>query len=371
MVTKSDGSGGVERNLRWLLPSLRALGVTVDLRFCEPPPPGPRLLSAERAPAPLGDVHRGRWRRVVQTRVLRRLLRHGEYDAVVGTGPVANALVCLASGRGRRHRPRTILMEQNDPFIDRRRSWNRWFGWTYRRADAVVVHTDALADEVRRVGWYPREVAVLPNALDPDVPTTAPVDNRPPVVCAIGRLVPQKGFDDLVDAVAQLATAPSDVHGGGFTGWSLCVVGDGPERAALEERAVERGIGGRVRFVGVHPEPGTFAEESAIFVLSSRHEGVGNVILEAMAAGCAVIVSDCRFGPPEIVRHDVDGLVYPTGDVTALAGAIAVLATDPERRLRLANAGRHRLADFGVEQVTTRWMTLLGFDQSGSSPRHS
>lgn len=368
VVTRSDGSGGVERNLRWLLPSLRSCGVTVDLRFCEPPPPGPRLLTAEQAPAPLGGVHRGRWRRVVQTMALRRLLRHGDYDAVVGTGPVANALVCLARSR---RGPRTIIMEQNDPFIDRRRSWNRWFGWTYRRADAVVVHTDALAEEVRRVGWYPREVVVLPNAVDPDVPTTAPLDDRPPVICAIGRLVPQKGFDDLVDAVGRLATAPSDGGSAGFAGWSLCVVGDGPERAALEQRAVERGIGERVRFVGVHPEPWTFAEESAIFVLSSRHEGFGNVILEAMAAGCAVIVSDCRFGPPEIVRHDVDGLVYPTGDAAALADAIGTLVSDPGRRRRLAEAGRRRLDDFGVEPITTRWFSVLGFDQSGSSPRHS
>ena len=95
------------------------------------------------------------------------------------------------------------------------------------------------------------------------------------------------------------------------------------------------------------------------------------MILEAMAAGCAVIVSDCRFGPPEIVRHDVDGLVYPTGDAAALADAIGTLVSDPGRRRRLAEAGRRRLDDFGVEPITTRWFSVLGFDQSGSSPRHS
>ena len=367
VVTKSDGSGGVERNLRWLLPALRRRGVIVDLRFCDPPPPGPRLLDHEQAPAPLGGDRRGLWRRTAQWVAIRRLLRHGAYDAVVGTGPVANALVSLARGR---RGPRTLIMEQNDPFIDRRRSWNRRFGWTFRRADAVVVHTDALAAEVRRVGWYPREVVVLPNALDPDVPTTAPLDDRPPVVCAIGRLVPQKGFDDLLDAFAHLAVAPTAIGSDGFEGWSLCIVGDGPERVALERRAAASGIAERVRFVGLHPEPWTFAEAAAIFVLSSRHEGFGNVILEAMAAGCAVIVSDCRFGPPEIVRHDVDGLVYPTGDVAALAEAIGTLVHDPGRRRHLAEAGRRRLDDFGVEQITTRWMAVLGFDQSGSSPRH-
>jgi len=353
IVTKSDGVGGIERNLSWFVPSLRERGIDCDLVVLQPAVGGPELL-VDLDPVLLSGGGAGARSMIRRLWALRSLAR--DYDVVIGTGPVANQLVCLAAARAHR-----IVAEQNDPFIDRRQRWNRRWGWVLRRADAVVVHTRELAEEVRAAGNYPAKVAVIPNAVDPSACAVAPSPERRPVVCGIGRLVPQKGFADLVRAFSAVGADADE--------WSLLLVGDGPERAALERLANDLGLGDRLTVTGMVADPWRAVDTAAVFVLPSHHEGFGNVILEAAAAGCVLLVSDCRFGPREIVRHERDGLVFRAGDVDELTALLRRLMTDVDLRRKLAAAGRERLADYSVERVVDDWIEVLGPSPSDDSPR--
>ena len=170
IVTKSDGVGGIERNLSWFVPSLRERGIDCDLVVLQPAVGGPELF-VDLDPVLLSGGGAGARSMIRRLWALRSLAR--DYDVVIGTGPVANQLVCLAAARARR-----IVAEGSDPFIDRRQRWNRRWGWVLRRADAVVVHTRELAEEVRAAGNYPAKVAVIPNAVDPSACAVAPSPER-------------------------------------------------------------------------------------------------------------------------------------------------------------------------------------------------
>jgi len=358
ILTKSDGVGGVERNLAWFVPALRASGVDADVETLQRLPQSrtgsvPGLLESLE-PAVFAGGSRGAVGLLKQLAALRR--RSRSYDAVIGTGPAANLLICLAVAR---RGPMTVIAEQNDPFIQSRLRWNRRWLWAMRRARAVTVHTEALADELRVSSHYPKRLAVIPNAVDPGAELTDPLGPRDRVLCGVGRLTVQKGFDDLVRAFAGLGELA--------VGWSLLLVGDGPERERLTELADELGIGDRLTITGMVPAPWSRIDRAAVFALCSHHEGFGNVILEAMAAGCAIVVSDCRFGPREIVRHGIDGAVYRAGDVNSLTTALASLIDNEEHRRGLAVAGQQRLAEYSVDRVVADWLDLLGFASQASS----
>jgi glycosyltransferase involved in cell wall biosynthesis len=158
-----------------------------------------------------------------------------------------------------------------------------------------------------------------------------------PYILGIGRVVAQKGFDVLIDAFAE-ANLP---------GHDLFIVGDGPEKSALMQRAQERGLGDRVHFPGRadRVQAVAYFKGCAFFCLPSRMEPFGIVNLEAMAAGKAVVASRTG-GVPEVVLDGETGLLVPPGDVHALAAALRRFAHDQALCDRLGAAGLRRIEDF-------------------------
>lgn len=345
-VVRADGVGGVERVLAALVDEMRRIGVHVELVALEPPPRGPGMLQHLDPLVLEAAARSGPRRRLGQLRSLRRLIADLRPDVVVGHGPSANGLVSLARGR---RGPTTFVMEHGDPLVPWRRRWNRTFLWTYRRADAVVVLSEMLAAELRTRWRPPRRIDVVPNGLHPDVPFVVGGD-REPVIATVGRLHPQKAQADLLRAVA--------LAGDGLAGWSVLVVGDGRERAALEQLADDLGIGHRTRFVGMHPAPWELLASASLFVHCSRNEGFANAIVEAFASGCAVVSSDCRWGPLELIEDGVDGILYPVGDVDRLAAILVDLVGDPDRRAALAAAGVDRARPYAIGETARRWLEL-------------
>ncbi len=200
-----------------------------------------------------------------------------------------------------------------------------------------------------RWGLDPARVSVLPNPA-PEVP---PLPSRNELRAELGldgaalafagRLGPQKAVGVLLDALASV----HDV--------TLAIAGEGPERAALERRAGELGLEGRVHFLGGVPRERVlrlFAAADAS-VLSSAWENFPHTVVESLAVGCPVIATAVG-GVPEVVRDGVNGLLVPPGDPEALRAAIERLFADNELRRRLSAAAPASVAGYSEEAVFER-----------------
>jgi glycosyltransferase involved in cell wall biosynthesis len=187
----------------------------------------------------------------------------------------------------------------------------------------------------------------------PNIVTTPELHraDRAKEILAMGRLAPQKGFDLLLEAWALAAGQLSD--------WSLRIVGEGPMRDQLVQLANNLKIGDRVTFAPFSNNPFSLYAQCGIFVLSSRFEGFGLVLIEAMSCGAACISFDCPNGPSEMIRHGVNGLLVPAEQVSALADAMVKLAEDPTLRQRLGNAALSASKPYSEPRVAAQWHDVL------------
>jgi glycosyltransferase involved in cell wall biosynthesis len=165
-----------------------------------------------------------------------------------------------------------------------------------------------------------------------------------PVILFASKLQPRKHAGHLVEAYARLCARNTARQP------YLLIVGDGEERAALEARARELAVDG-VRFAGFRNQselPGFFALAD-VFVLPSRHEPWGLIVNEAMAAGCAVVVSDEVGACADLVTDGVEGFVFPVGDIDALATGLGGVLANPEQAHAMGDAARRRIASWDFE----------------------
>jgi glycosyltransferase involved in cell wall biosynthesis len=203
-------------------------------------------------------------------------------------------------------------------------------GFAFRRADLVVPMGSSTRELAARAGVTEDRIVELPHPAPWFGAKPIPVERGgPPRIAAAGRLVPDKGFDVLLAAFAEIADEHPEVE--------LDLAGDGPERPNLETMAASLGIADRVRFrgwVGSNAMPGLFGA-AAIAVLPSRiNEGLGMVLVEAGLAGCALVGSDVG-GIRDIVLPERTGILVPPNDPGALADGLRTLLRDPEKAERL------------------------------------
>jgi glycosyltransferase involved in cell wall biosynthesis len=287
-------------------------------------------------------------RNVRRIRRLRATLRATRPDVIISFLDRTNVLTLLATiGWG----TPVIVEEHGDPAeAGLGRVWAALRAGAYRRADAVVVLTPT------SLAYFPpairRRGRVIPNPIAIDVAPRPPAARRDQgTIIAMGRLIRSKGFDMLLRAFASLApTRP---------GWSLEIWGDGPERAALERLRAELGLVDRARLPGWTSTPFDVMRSGDLFVLSSRHEGFGNVLVEAMAIGLPVVSFDCPSGPRSIIHDGEDGVLVPAADVEALSAAIAQLIDDPAERECLATNATRVRERFDLSVTMDHWDHLI------------
>jgi glycosyltransferase involved in cell wall biosynthesis len=165
----------------------------------------------------------------------------------------------------------------------------------------------------------------------------------------VGRLTTVKGQDVLLQAVSELRQSGEDVF--------LILLGEGERRGELEERARRLKLSGNIRFLGWRPDVALVMASFDIFCLPSLNEGMGKVLVEAMAMGLPVVASDVG-GIKDLVHHGENGLLVPPGDAAALAETLRVLCGDPEKRSRMGAAGRLLAPLYGSDKMLKKIDTL-------------
>ena len=342
-------SGGAQRVMATLANAWAAQGREVHLLTLEGPcavpffPLDPRVDHGSLGLTPRSQGLLGKIRNnAARLRQLRETLKRLQPDLLLSFIDVTNILALLGTaGLGLP----VIISERVDPAAYRIAApWRALRVLSYPQAAALVIQVPGIR------AFFPAflqdRIHVIPNpVVQPG--TEAPAPEPGPRVLAVGRLSPYKGFDLLLEAFARVRSR--------HPAWRLDILGEGPERAALEAKAAHLGLASQVRLLGNRPDVTAQLRAAEFFVLSSRAEGFPNVLCEAMATGTPVVSFDCPTGPAEIIRPGLDGLLVPNGDVPALADAMDRLMTDPALRAALAARAPEVLDRFGEAAILAQW----------------
>lgn len=239
--------------------------------------------------------------------------------------------------------------------------WNPLKAWRevrriracYGQLDGITAISEGVAEDLRRVfGIAGVPIGVLDNPILPDgyqglaqspcphpwlagVSPDSPLDSRPPVILSVGGLRKVKDFATLLRAFARLKDRKA----------RLLILGEGKERRHLSRLAQRLGIGDRLDLPGFVPNPYPYLARGRLLVLSSVREGLGNVVVEALAVGTPVVATDCSHGLRVLLPKAGLGPLVPVGDPTALAGAV--------------ESGLRRLPDTAVLTAATEPFGIL------------
>ena len=285
------------------------------------------------------------WRIIRIVGALRRLLRDRRPGVALAFMESANVMLVLAAlGM----RLRIVVCERIDPSMNVTvpAVWKLGRRLLYRCADIVIAQTDAAAQWLRENCQV--KVTVLPNALRP-LPMPCPI--REHIVLCVGRLTEQKGQDVLLRAYAEIHEV--------FPSWRLVLAGEGSQRETLEALAADLGLSEVAQFIGRTQQVESWYGRAAIVAQPSRFEGFPNALLEAMGMGAAVISTDCRSGPSELIKSEENGILVPVDNVAELAGALRRLMSDPHRRAMLGNAALGARQAFAAGPIYDQWARLL------------
>lgn len=348
---------GVDRLMKNLIPAVARRGYGVDqLKVRKHGPelgdaPGVRVIDLG-----VSHTYSALWPLIAYLRRERPVVMLSDKDKVNRTAIFARALAAAPT--------RLVLRSGTTISVDlaHRSAFDRWLQRTsmrllYQRAHAVVTPSDAASRDLATFTGLP--AALVRTVPSPIVPATlfgqmAPVpDHRwfgagaPPVILGVGELSPRKDFATLVRAFARVRAQRE---------CRLVILGRGGQLDALQTLARELGVADDVDFPGFRPDVFAFMTHAAVFALTSRWEGFGNVIAESLACGTPVVSTDCPGGIRTFLQDGALGRLVPIGDDAALAEALLGTLTAP-RRDEVLKAAAHR---HEIEAATTDYLAAMG-----------
>lgn len=305
---------------------------------------------------PLLDLGQGRkLRMALAANALRAMIAGLQPRAVIASEAAANILLVHAAALHHpRWRPQIILREVTAPVAARRSDpyWQNRLAYHlaprfYPRADAVLSLTTGTRRElIEHFDVAPeRAINLGTNAVLTQgriIELAQPVPRDANHVVAVGRLSPEKDFANLVRALAVLRDDRPSLR--------LTIIGEGPERQALERLIAQLDLRGSVSLPGYDANPVEVVRRAGLFVSTSRHEGFGNAIVEALACGTPVVATDAPYGPREILANGRFGLLVPPGNLAALIHAMTRALAAPAD----TNPLRARAARYSTEAAVDR-----------------
>lgn len=347
--------GGAERVVSSLANHFAALGYQVDILVVRgvsiyPLDPRVRLTPVFSEAEIQASLWNKVWRRLAYFPRLLGLLKRYRPDVVIpvhgGGWNGQFVFMCWLLGI------KVIAAEHISWTVGRKR-FGRWIERhvVYRIADALAVLTDA--DKAYYQQFLPR-VVKIPNPVSFAPPDIDRPGSRTCTILAAGRLDSwhHKGFDSLIAVFAQVAAQRPH--------WRLQIAGAGSTGMAyLQSLAVQHGVADKVDFLGFRQDLAALFGESGIFVLSSRYEGFGMVLLEAMSQGCPCVSYDCPSGPADMIDDGHNGLLVRDQDEAGLAAAIVRLIDDVDLRAALGGAAIEKAGLYRVEAIGERWLELM------------
>lgn len=294
---------------------------------------------------------------------LTRYLRSRKPDIVFSAEDHLNTIVLMAAviTRSKAKISGSCRVTPFDTYSNKVLS-KRWFlkqfaSLLMNRADAMTCVSAGMVEEYRTIFKSPPHVRVYNMVWDAHSeeqmrePVDHPwlLDKAEPVLIAAGRLAPWKGFTDLIQAAAILKK---------HRPFKLIILGDGPQRSELSRLVQDLGLSDQVYLHGYVSNPLKYFARADVFVLSSLSEGLGNVLVEALMAGCTVVSNDCPTGPREVLQGGRFGYLVPVGDHQAMADAISGALDNPmDPALRSEAVSRFR-----EDTIIEQHFSLLGLE---------
>ena len=237
------------------------------------------------------------------------------------------------------------------------RGFNFFKKYFYSRLDSLIVLTQESADWLNANTHLTNNV-VIANPLVYPLPITSNslmpnqfIQNNNKTLLAVGRLEQQKGFDLLIDMFATIANK--------YNNWQLIILGEGTQRHNLEQQIAKLNLQQRVLMLGAVGNLHHWYNAADIFVFSSRFEGFGCVLAEAMAYGLPVISFACKTGPADIIEHKVNGLLVAAEDTRSFTQELSRLIEDEKLRQQLATKAVEVRKKYSIEIIYSQWLQLF------------
>ena len=353
--------GGAERVMVNLARGFVERGLQVDLVLARAE--GPYL---SQVPKEVRVVDLGARRVLLSLPGLVRYLRQERPQAMLSTLNHANIIALWAKKLA--HVPtrlvvreaNTVSMEATNVATLKGKLMPHLIRIFYPWADAIVANSRGVAEDLMKLtGLPPDNIKVIYNpVVTPElfVKAEEPLDHpwfgpgEPPVILGVGRLTKQKDFPTLIRTFALVRKERPA---------RLMILGEGEERPNLEALVRELGLEEDVALPGFVENPYKYMKRAAVFVLSSRWEGLPNALIEALALGAPVVATDCHGGSKEILEGGKWGRLVPVGDVEALADAIVDILSNSELH---GETREQILQRFGTDYIVTEYLKVMGLE---------
>jgi len=269
---------------------------------------------------------------------LKRIIEQEKPDVIISFLTTSNIVSILAAKLA--NIPVIVSERSNYDFLSSK-IWQMIRKTVYPLADHLVVQSQY---DLQKYSFV-KNRSIIQNPLFFD---ETQCTKKEKIILAAGRLDYIKGFDLLIEAYSKLQTD-----------WKLLIVGEGAERKKLEQIIKDKKLKDKIQLPGRSENMFEYYSKASIFALSSRMEGFPNVLVEAMACGCAVVAFDCKTGPSEIIEHGVNGLLVQDGNVDALSESIQLLLEDEDLRHRLGSNAVTIQKKLSKDSIASQWLEVI------------